>query len=255
MLFYSSTDYARMSMPIRARVPCWPNPSTLTLLLTRDLRRILYPYVLVGIFALLTVMLLFAPLFDSALRLLGHEADVVSYFPFLRIFYFRLLSYNLIPATAVSYFHILDVALWLSLAVWGGRLAAGIVALKQYDDLYLKLLRRLAGTPRGQLFVLFLGAVLLVQSPLGTTYLMIQPKVFSAPEFILLMTYLPAVYFLMFGTLFWFGGFILSELLVFLLWVVVRRLWPGVVLWRDTKPRGNADMTDVVHPPEIAGRT
>jgi hypothetical protein len=251
MLFYSSIGHSQLSTPIRARVPCWPNPSELTVLLTRDLRRILYPYVLIGAFVLLTVMLLFAPQVDIAMRLLGYEADVVSYFPFLRIFYFRLLSYNLIPAAAVSYFHILDVALLLSLAVWGFRLAAGIIFLKQYDDLYLKLSRRLAETPRGRLFCAFLGVIVLLQLPLGTTYLMIQPKVFSAPEFVLLMAYLPAVYFLMFAALFWLSGFFVSELLLFLLWIVVRRYRPGVVLWRDR----NAAMTDMVQPPEMTGRT
>jgi hypothetical protein len=228
MRYFSATQFGTL----RAKIPCWPNPSRLTLLLTRDLYRLIYGYAYIGLLLLFVFMFVFHEQVDSVLWLFGYNADFVSYFPFFRVLFFRLNESVWPGHVSVTYFHVLDLSLWLSLATWGTRLAAGLIFLKQYDDLYRSFSIRLAETPRGRVRGTWIATILLFPAPFFITYALMQPKILNDPEFVFLTTRLPTAYFLGLSVVYFFFASGIVEISLFLFWKVLRQKRRGVVLWQ-----------------------
>src|SRR5580700_4855118 len=89
------------------KVPCWPNPSTLTVILTNDLRKIIGGYILGGTFFASAIAFSFATPTNNLLRLIGYNDGFVSYFPAFRNFYFYLSASRIITTVNIADFHIL----------------------------------------------------------------------------------------------------------------------------------------------------
>jgi hypothetical protein len=95
-----------------------------------------------------------------------------------------------------AYFHILDACLWMSFAIWGTRLTAGLFFLRQYDDLYRRVSLNIAHMPRERVYFLFIGSILICLSPIFITWVLMQPKILNDPEIMFVVNWLPIAYFL-----------------------------------------------------------
>lgn len=217
---------------LRAKVPCRPNPSRVTTLLTSGLRRLIYRHLYKPTPFLFIFVFVFHQQIDGVLQLLGYDAKFVSYFPFLRTLYARLDASVWLNHVSVTYFHVLDATLWLSLAIWGARLAAGLIFLKQYDDLYLAFSIRTKGVPRERVYVAYAGTLWLFVTPFFINYALMQPKILNDPEVLFIVTSSPTVYFLSLAVIYFFTAGFVAEVSLFLLWKFLRQKRPGVILWQ-----------------------
>jgi hypothetical protein len=215
----------------RVLIPCWPNPSQLTLLLTRGLVTVVFGYFLMGMFFALILMFAFEQMVDNVLWAIGYDTNTVSYFPFLRDLYSHLRASPRIGDLNLTYFHILDIAVSLSILVWGVWLAIGILFLKQYDAYFGVAVPRIVASYERKRFVLYVGWSLMLSSPFLVTYLLMQPKLTHDPEIAWLITNHPKVLFFILAMMYHFGGFLISFTVLFLAWKIFRDNWPGVVLW------------------------
>jgi hypothetical protein len=213
-----------------AKVPCWPNPSRVTIFFTRDVNRFIYLFASTRTPFLFLFLFLFSHQIDHVLSIFGYKADFVSYFPFLRALHARLISSVKIGDVSTVYFHVLDVCVWMCLAVWGTRLTAGLFFLRQYDDFYQGVSLRLAHTPREQVYAGILGGIIASVAPFGVTYLLMQPKILNDPEIVFVVVWLPAAYFISLAVTYFYCTGCLVELSLFLLWKVLRQKRRGVVL-------------------------
>ncbi len=204
-------------------VPCGPNPSRLTVLLTRDLNGIIYRYLFPHLCIVFAILILFAKPLDFALRPLGYDNGFVSYFPFVRYLHSHLISFNENAHPDIAYFHVLDLTVWMSVAVWGSRLVAGVVFLKRYDALYLMVSRRLSKMPLGLRCAFYAGVAWGVLVTFAITYVPVQPKMLRDPEVNFVISYLPGAFIFLFATAYYVLGFLLTELALFLLWKLVRQ--------------------------------
>lgn len=122
-----------------AKIPCWPNPSPLTIFFTRDLNRFIYRFAYTRMLILFVVLFLFDRQVDRLLDLVGYRSDFVSYFPFLRALHAHLISTVGIENVSAAYFHVLDACLWMAIAVWGTRLIAGLFLLRVCPERSLRI--------------------------------------------------------------------------------------------------------------------
>jgi hypothetical protein len=187
-------------------------------LLTRNLNGIIYRYLFPYLCIVFAILLIFAKPLDDLLRPLGYDHDLVSHFPF--VLYSQLISIN---KNAHIYFHILDVTVWMSVAVWGTRLIAGAIFLKQYDALYLTVSRRLSDTPLGVRYVFYAGVVLFVLAIFTIAFVPTQPKMLHDPETNFVVSYLPGVFTFLFALMYYVWGFVFTESALFLLWKIFRQ--------------------------------
>jgi hypothetical protein len=212
----------------RTKIPCWPNPSRLAVLLTNDFRKITARYILGGTFFASAAAFAFATPTNNLLRLIGYNDDFVSYFPAFRNLYFHLTAYRITATVNIADFHILDVFLWWWIVVLAIRLISGVKYLKQFDDFYraysLGLTQRYS---RLRLFMYGAMGILLLFSPFTLT----QPQLISDEKFTWLIRHYPQVYFWSVAMAYFLVGYFFVEMLLFGLWKIFRQHWPGVVLW------------------------
>jgi hypothetical protein len=107
----------------------------LTVILTKSPYLVVYFFFLAPPFAFV-LPFAFEQQADKALRFFGYDNNFVSSFPFIRSLYFHLTSARWIGPLDVGYFHLLDAIVWGSIFVFGTRLLATLVYLKQYDDFF-----------------------------------------------------------------------------------------------------------------------
>lgn len=210
------------------RVPCWPNPSWLTVLLIAYVgvvHRCLFKQI---IFTLVLAFIFVGPV-DFGLQAIGYHNDFVSYFPFLRELYSAISQSSRLGPVSTAYFHFLDVVIWPSIAVWGSRFLAGIICLKQYDDFYQFFVARLNAIPIGARLVAYLGFVLFSFAPFGMAYLGHQPTVLNSPLVIMLIRY--RVWFLVCAIVYYCSGFFIAEIWLLVLLKIFRQHWPGAIVW------------------------
>jgi hypothetical protein len=212
------------------KVPCWPNPSRLTVFLTNDLRKIIGRYILGGTFFASAAAFAFATPTNNLLRLIGYNDGFVSYFPAFRNLYFYLTASRITATVNIADFHILDVFLWWWIAVLAIRLISGIAYLKQFDDFYRAYSLGLAQRhSRLRLFIYGVVGILLLFSPFTLT----QPQLINDWKFTILIRYYPQVYFWSVAMAYFIVGYFFIEILLFGLWKIFRQHWPGVVLWHQ----------------------
>jgi hypothetical protein len=178
------------------------------------------------------ILFLLAKPLDNALRPLGYNDGFVSYFPFVRYLYSHLISFNENAHPDIMYFHVLDVTVWMSVAVWGSRLVAGIIFLKQYDYVYWTVSRRLSNIllTRGHQLrctlytsILYVSIFWVLLTPFVITYLGVDQKILLDPVVNFLVSSFPAMFVFLFASLYFIWGFIFTEPALFLLWKVVRQ--------------------------------
>lgn len=206
-----------------AKIPCWPNPSPLTIFFTRDLNRFIYRFAYAGALILFVLLFLFSQQIDHLLTVLGYNSDFVSYFPFLRALYAHLISSVRVAHLSTAYFHILDVCLCVSLAIWGGRLTAGVFFLRQYDGFYRGVSLAIARTPRLKVYGGLLGAILILLTPFFLTWDLMRPDTLKNPETILVLNLLPSAFFLSLAVMYFFCTGVAVEVSLFLLWRILRQ--------------------------------
>ncbi|MGA9949989.1 MAG: hypothetical protein WBQ24_17200 [Xanthobacteraceae bacterium] len=160
---------------------------------------------------------------DIALRPLGYDDGFVSYFPFVRYLYSHLISFNENYRPDIIYFHVLDITVWMSIAVWGIRLVTGTIFLKQYDALYLIVSRRLSDMPLGLRWAFYGGLAWVVLATFAITYVPVQPKMFRDPEINFVVSHFPGAFVFLFASTYYVFGFLLTEPTLFLLWKLVRQ--------------------------------
>jgi hypothetical protein len=182
-----------------------------------------------GIFVLLSIFI-FEQQVDNALGLVGYNGNFVSYFPFVKNMYFHLIASNRrIANLDVAHFHMLDVALWLSIVVWGTWLTAGIISLKKYDNAFRLFLPLMSERYRRRLrFMYFSWAFML----LGPIILSIPPSApLENPEILFVLANIPRFYFFVIALSYYLcGGFGFSFLILFLIWRFFHQNRPNVVL-------------------------
>jgi len=83
---------------------------------------------------ILALMCMFERKADAILGLFGYSKEFASSFPFIKALYLNVVF--TVARIDIGYFHILDVALWVSLVAWTIWLIVGIVLLKAYDPAF-----------------------------------------------------------------------------------------------------------------------
>lgn len=134
--------------------------------MTRDLRRAISRYVFSGTLLAVALAFVFDELANRLLHLVGYSNLFVSSFPPIRNLYFYLSSSGAMESVSIADFHILDIFLWWSIALWALRLVTGLLYLKEHDDLYRVLSNHLAEQyPGGHRLVLYVLAALAIFAP------------------------------------------------------------------------------------------
>ena len=219
---------------LRTKLPCWPDASRLTVMLTRDYNQVVYRYFFERAWILFASMFLFPAQADSLLRPFGYDQNFISYFPFLRHLYSKLTSSDAIgPMVSVAYFHFLDVALWLSIILWSSWLIIGLCFLRQYDDFFRQGLSRLAHRMRDRRVAFYVGWILLLSSAFVVTYGTGEDRILQGPEFVFVVRRIPAVYFFIVAILYYYSGLLWAFTIFTFSWKVFRQKWPGVILYGE----------------------
>lgn len=199
----------------QSQVPCWPNPSKLTLLLTKGFERFTGNLRFQIIFVVAALYAL-DDLAGRALQLAGYH-DLLFY----SRQYADVGSQN--PSIKLVHFQLLEIIELFSVTFWGARVVAGLVYLKQYDRFFLGV------SKRDDYWRLYVAPLLGVASLCITVYLAWPP----GKSFLLLMKSLPRVYFCMISIV-WFGSLTwIASGVLFICWKLFRQCWPAAVLWRD----------------------
>jgi hypothetical protein len=128
--------------------------------------RIPFRYLLVGGMLVILLMFIFERPVDGVLKLFGYDDGFVSYFPFVKSMYFHFKSSKKTSDISVTHFHLLDLALCLSIVVWGACLTAVIIHFKRYDDGFRIGLARISENYRKRSSVLYFCWVLMLCGPI-----------------------------------------------------------------------------------------
>ena len=171
----------------------------------------------VGGFVLILLMFVFEQQVGEALGLIGYDSNSVSYFPFVKNMYLQLASSNRLASIDVTHFHLLDVVLWLSIAVWGSWLAAGIIFLDRYDPMLGSGFSRLSERYRGRRLYLYFCWIFMLSGPV----VMSIPPRLDNPEVRYVLTHIPKFYFFLVALTYYFcGGLLLSFSVLLLIWFI-----------------------------------
>jgi hypothetical protein len=192
-------------------------------------------YVTVVVIVASAVTFTFDDAAKSFLQATGYNNNFVSFFPFVRSLYFSLLSYGVLERAHLFYFHALDAFVWLSIIVWGVRLIAGVIFLKQYDDLYQTFFLRARETlPFGRVC----PTCVLVAAPffcMLVIFVMTQPVLLRDPGIAFVIRNYTGVFLFPLPIFYFIFGFFFTHAILLLLWKIFRQHWPGVVLWRESE--------------------
>jgi hypothetical protein len=224
---------------LRPMVPCWPNASALTILLTGTLMRFLYRYFFVGAAFALPLIFVFEKEVADVLGLFGYSDEVVSSFKFLTLLYVRLASQGRIASVDVTNFHLLDAVLYVSIVTWGAWLVSGVIFLRQYDALFQSFLYRLTNTPAPRRTLTYFGWVVILSSGAVVTHASMDQKLLNDFEFIYVLNHFPRVYFFSLAVIYYYSVMFAAFTVLFVLWKVFRQYWPRATLWnRQTQSEG-----------------
>ena len=212
-----------------AKVPCWPNPSGLTVLLTKNLRRFFGRY-LAGI-AILgpAVALAFDAQANWLLRSWGYGDNFISYFPQFRALYTFLAMTGIASRVDIADFHILDFFLWWTIFISLVLFVARVIYLRQYDDFYQKRSVAIARLSHWMRALLYVGVILL---PIEL-YVFTQPIMIYSETLRSLNRDDPKVYLWVVSINYFVVGCLYVELVLWGLWKIFCQHRPGVVLWRQ----------------------
>lgn len=220
----------------RIKLPCWPNASKMTIFLTLGITRFIFRYSFILIPLIFFPMFLFAHEIDRALDLVGYDSQFVSEFPFIRGWYLRMTEFPATRNVELAYFHVLDLAMSLTIAVWASWLVTGIVFLKQYDHFFQIMGGRLLAPHPVQLSLSFITALAL---PFILYYGTGSSKIMH--DIAWCITELPILFFTFVAFAYFVYGYIATFGVLFILWKIFRGMWPGAVLWsEETAERGYA---------------
>ena len=136
-------------------LPCWPNQSSLSVFMTRGLSVWLGQYAFYSVIVIFGLIFLFGRQLDEFLRWVGYDSQFVSHFFFLRDQYSHWVGDKRYDQIGVEPFRLLEITIWLSLALWGTRFLAGILFLKQYDKLYLEMDRNIDAKAKMYIALIF----------------------------------------------------------------------------------------------------
>jgi hypothetical protein len=215
------------------KLPCWPDASRLAGLMTGDLSRVVFSYFVIGPFFGFALLFAFDQQLDSVLRLVGYDDNSASYFPFIRDLHSYFVASPSLGHVDIAYFHMLDVVLWLSIAVWGTWFATGIVFIRQYDDFFRVFLYHMSKRHRGRRLVVYLSWIWVLLIPFVLTFGSMKAKLLRDPQIIFFIARLPKLFFLILAWAYYYcGGLAFSLIALFFIWKIFRQKWPGVVLWR-----------------------
>jgi hypothetical protein len=173
-----------------------------------------------GMLAILLIFV-FERQVDSAIELIGYDRLVVSYLPFIRNLHLRfMLYYDRAANLDIAHFHMLDLALLLSLNVWGAWLMAGIIFLKKRDDEFRLFCARVWERYRGRHLALYVSWVFVLSCPI---ILSVLPRVpVTNPEIRCILTYVPIFYFFTIATSYFLGGLLFGLSVLLLVWKAFR---------------------------------
>lgn len=206
-------------------LPCWPNQSSLSVFMTRGLSVWLGQYAFYSVIVIFGLIFLFGRQLDEFLRWVGYDSQFVSHFFFLRDQYSHWVGDKRYDQIGVEPFRLLEITIWLSLALWGTRFLAGILFLKQYDKLYLEMDRNIDAKAKMYIALIFavfgLFVVVELQDFVESGAVLFafkqSPKLFF---YVISLTYCGLI------------GMVAKPALFFA-WKKFRKNRPGVVLWRD----------------------
>ena len=171
----------------------------------------------VGGSVLILLMFLFERQVDNALRIVGYNDSFVSYFPFVRNIYFRLVSSHKLASIDAAHFHLLDVAVCLTVAVWGIWLALGVIFIKRYDAGFRVGLLYLLEGYRGRRVVMYFSWIFALLAPI---IISLPPRLpLDNPELLFVLRQIPGFYFFAIALSYYVcGGFLLGLSILILIW-------------------------------------
>jgi hypothetical protein len=206
-------------------LPCWPNQSRLAVFLTRGLSVWLGQYAFYSVVVIFALIFLFGRQLDNFLWWVGYDSQFVSHFFFLRDQYSYWIGDKRYDQIGVEPFHMLEITIWLSLALWGTRFLAGIIFLKQYDKLYMEMDRMVDGKARMYIALVF-GIFVL--------YVVIELQEFvNSGAVLLALKQTPKLFFYVISLTYCGGIGMVAKPALFFAWERFRKNRPGAVLWRD----------------------
>jgi hypothetical protein len=203
------------------------------MLLDNKVTRIPFRYLLVGGMFVILLMFVFEQQIEHALELFGYNDDFVSHFPFLKNMYFNFVSSKKTTNISVVHFHMLDIALCLSIAVWGTCLTTVIINFKHYDNGFRLGLSRISERYRGRRLILYISWIFMLCGPIIVS---IQPKPLADnPELRFLLTYIPRFYFFVVAQTYYLGGCFWSFSILILIWKLFWQDRPSNVILQNAQ--------------------
>jgi len=183
--------------------------------------RVAFQLSIIGGVLVIILMFVFERQVDSALGLIGYDRSVVSYVPFIMHLHLRfVVYYSGVANLDIAHFHMLDVALLLSLTVWGAWLMAGIICLKKCDDDFRLFCDRVWKRYRARYLALCVSWVFVLSCPIILSVVPIVPV--TNPELLLIFTYIPRFYFFTIALSYFLGGLLFGLSILLLVWTALR---------------------------------
>jgi hypothetical protein len=203
------------SSEAQREIPCWPNPSRIVVLLTREVDR-LTGNLLVQMPIPFAFLFAFDDFVGRALHSIGYSNLV-----FLSAQYLSVSSK--LPDIKFIDFQLLEIAIWLSLGICGLRVLLGVIFLKQYDRFFLIV----SESHRGKVYGTFILGVAGLWAAAG------MKQHLALTETFLLMKQMPRAYFIFISTIWFWSIWTISTSALFIIWKTFRQRWPWAVLWHD----------------------
>lgn len=218
--------FTRCVLDPDAYLPCWPNQPGIVIFMTKGLSRMLSLYLLyVAPIVFLIMFAVKGPL-NRALNLIGFTDDTVSHFAFLREQYYRLIEDGMRKDISIIDYHVLEITILISIAVWGGRFLCGLLFLRQYDKLYLEILKyshpdMLFGWLAG---LMIIAVPLTFPGSMTTKGTLVSAVLRNSPS---------AILWAMMATCYFWSFCIIAKSCLFFAWKLFRQYAPWANLWHN----------------------
>jgi hypothetical protein len=201
------------SLAAQRTIPCWPNPSRAVVFFTKGVGHLTSDLIFQLPFVFV-ILFVFDDFIGRLLHSIGYDSLILLQAQYLYV------SSRLADIRFVD-FQVLEITIWLSIAIWGSRFILGFVFLKQYDRFFMMF----SEPHKIKVYGLFILGILGVYFMMNVKFTVAARLIFA------LMKYFPRAYFVLIATfLFWYLWMI-SVSLLFIVWKIFRQNRRGAVLW------------------------
>jgi hypothetical protein len=181
--------------------------------------------------SLIIVPILFIVMFvleqpvDDALALIGYNDTFIASFPFVRDQYLYLTATRKIANISVAHFHILDIAVWLSVFMSSARLATIFIFFKYFDIPFQRVSFILSHDKKSTfsaippIYRAWLVIVIIVAGFWPMTDIRFQVRVH---EWFYVMREFPKVYFCLLSICYYVVSVFTSTICSYLIWKIFR---------------------------------